>query len=221
MLNAISLVVPFLLISVLGMSIYSIVTSPPAIGETSVLNDGGGLIGNFFFAAILYVSYNTIISIAVLGPLGLEAGERKKIRIGAILGGLGLGLGSVLIYLALAGNVESVRYLEVPMIFIAGRISNIIVILFAVVLIAEIYTTAVGSLYGFVKRISDSEFIKNRPDRRRIENLIVIVATALALLSSRLGFLNLVKYLYPVIGYAGLTLLVSLIIKRVKSRQQT
>jgi uncharacterized membrane protein YkvI len=96
-INSISFIVPFLLVAVIGTSVFSIASSPPDIyaqvGESS-------LITNWFLAAVLYVSYNMILSIAVLGPLGVKSRDKKALRNGAVLGGLGLGIGSIMIYLA-------------------------------------------------------------------------------------------------------------------------
>lgn len=211
-INSISFVVPFLLLAVAGTSIYSIIIAPPDLTAAVVNAGDNGLISNWLLAAFLYVSYNTVISIAVLGPLGVEARHRKAIRNGAILGGIGLGVGSIMIYLALSGHIESIQKLEVPMLFIAGGISSIIQIIYAVILIAEVYTTAVGSLYGFTSRITD---ISKNPRKGRI---IVIAATLIALVASQFGFSNLVKYLYPVVGYGGIVLLICLIYVKIRDR---
>lgn len=212
-INSISFVVPFLLTSVIGISVYSLFTTPPNITEAVMINESG-LITNWLLAAILYTSYNTIIASAVLGPLGVEAKNRKTIRNGAILGGLGLGIGSIMIFLALSGNLSQVGNLEVPMIFIAGRISTVIQLIYAVVLIAEVYTTAVSSLYGFVARIVDFD------DETKKVRILVIVTSVVALLASQLGFSNLVKYLYPLVGYGGVVLLVSLLYSKYKLRKK-
>jgi len=202
-INSISFVVPFMLIAVTGTSIFSIVSTPPQV--TAAAHIEGGLIANWFSAAILYVSYNTIISVAVLGPLGSEAQNVKTVRNGAVLGGLGLGLGSLMIYLALSGNIFEIAELEVPMIYVAGKISPIVQAAYSAVLMAEIYTTAVGSLYGFASRITD---IGKQP----VKSIIIVVgSSAAALLASQFGFANLVKYLYPLSGYGGIFLLTCLI----------
>lgn len=207
-INSISFVVPFLLLAVVGTSIYSIINRPPDF-TASVLNLGeSGLIRNWPIAAVLYVSYNTIVSIALLGPLGAKAENKKAIRNGAILGGLGLGIGSIMIYLALSGYVDEIAGLEVPMIFIAGGITSIIQIVYAIVLTAEVYTTAVGSLYGFVSRITSL----NKSTTK--DRIIVIASTIAALVASQFGFSNLVKYLYPLVGYGGIVLLLTLLYSR-------
>jgi len=211
-INSISYIVPFLLVAVAGTSIYSIVNAPPDMTAVAVNVGDNGLITNWLLAALLYVSYNTVISIAVLGPLGVEARHRKAIRNGAILGGLGLGVGSIMIYLALSGQLENIEKLEVPMLYIAGGISSVVQIIYAVVLIAEVYTTAVGSLYGFASRITD---ISKNPRKGRI---IVIAASLIALVASQFGFSNLVKYLYPAVGYGGIVLLICLVYVKIKQR---
>lgn len=203
-INSISFVVPFLLAAVIGTSVFSIMTTPVDFAHAAINAEESGLINNWLWAAVLYVSYNIILSIAVLGPLGASAQDKKTVRNGAILGGLGLGIGSVMIYLALSVNVSEIAGLEVPMVYVAGKISYLAQIAYSVVLIAEIYTTSVGALYGFTARIID---IQKNPAKGRI---IVAVSTIAALLSSQFGFSNLVKYLYPVVGYCGIILLVSL-----------
>jgi uncharacterized membrane protein YkvI len=205
-INSISFVVPFLLTAVLGISIFSIINYPPDFQFTSSMTGLTSLVNNWLAAAILYVSYNTVVSIAILGPLGNKARDKKSIWYGAVLGGLGLGLGSVMIYMALLGHMADINKLEVPMLFIAGGISPVIQAVYGVVLVAEVYTTAVSSLFGFASRIVD---VKVSTGKIRT---VVVVTTAASLLVSRFGFSNLVKYLYPLVGYCGVILLIALVL---------
>ena len=105
-INSISFVVPFLLLSVTGISLSTVIGNFPALNATAVEAAKSGLVNGWLPAAILYVSYNTVISISVLGPLGAKAKDRKMIRRGSVFGGLGLGLGSLFIYLALSSNLS-------------------------------------------------------------------------------------------------------------------
>ncbi len=201
--NSISAVVPLLLLSVFGISLYALFTTPPNL--TQAIESSGGLVSNWFLSAVLYVAYNTVISIAILGPLGLNARDRRAIKYGAVLGGVGLGFSLLMIYLALSASAPQIAGLEVPMASVAGRISPAVQLIYALVLISEIYTTAVGSLYGFTARFSG---YKKFPLK---ENSLIIVTTAAALLGSQFGFSNLVKYLYPIVGYGGIALLLCLL----------
>ncbi len=207
-ISSISFVVPFLLASVIGVSLFSIFKFPPNFDTTQYIVSSNSLIRNWLWAAILYTSYNTIVSVAVLGPLGTKALNKKALTNGAILGGLGLGIGSIMIYFAVLGNLESVSNLEIPMVYISGQISHFVQIIYALVLIAEVYTTAVGSLYGFTARIIKISSPKSK--------YYIIGTTILAFFASNLGFSNLVKYLYPIIGYGGVLLLISLLYTKYK-----
>lgn len=209
-INSISFVVPFLLVSAVGISVFSLISIPSNLGNIPVAAPASGLIQNWWWAAILYVSYNTLISIAILGPLGANARDKKTIINGAVWGGLGLGTGAVAIYAVLAQNIGNVMQIEIPMLYIAGRISYIVVIAYSIVLLAEVYTTAVGSLYGFAARFTDME----EGNKARI---IVIGATITAFIASQFGFSNLVKYLYPLVGYGGVILLAMLVYSRYRT----
>lgn len=204
-INSISFIVPFTLTGVAVISIFSIVGTPLSIVTAMPIIGDNRLLPNWILAAILYVSYNIILSIAVLGPLGSEAQDIKSIRNGVILGGLGLGLGSLMIYLTLSGNIWRIAHVEIPMMYIAGKISRKMQYIYAAVLVAEIYTTAVGSFYGFTSRIIN---LKKNTTR---SGIIVVAFAAIALIASQLGFSNLVKYLYPIEGCAGILLLISLL----------
>ena len=61
-----------------------------------------------------------------------------------------------MIHIALSGHIANIETLEVPMIHIAkNTISPTLQAIYSIVLIAEIYTTAVSSLYGFTARVID------------------------------------------------------------------
>lgn len=202
-INSISFVVPFLLISTIGISIASFYNLPSAIPSTVVQTHVvGPLMQNWWWSALLYTSYNIILSVAILGPLGAHAKDLRSIKRGAILGGLGLGIGALAIFLAIFRNASHLLTVEIPMIYIASQLSLSIQFLYSIVLLAEIYTTAAGSLYGFVARMTQ----ENNTHKSRF----VILIALLAVLASQLGFSRLVKYLYPLIGYSGLIFLICL-----------
>mgnify|MGYP000990777376 FL=1 len=110
------MLVPFLLAAVVGTGLFSIISRTPDIDIAAAVMGESSLMTNWLVSAVLYVSYNIIISTAVLSPLGSEAQDIRAVRNGAVLGGLGLGLGAVMIYFALSCSISEVTDLEVPMI---------------------------------------------------------------------------------------------------------
>ncbi len=222
-INSISIVVPFLILSAIGVSIASLLMASK-VNPMPVSLPQPGFLRNWLWSAIIYTSYNSVTAIAILGPLGYEAGNKRLIKNGAILGGLGLGLGAVAIYLALRVNGDIIRDVEVPMIIVAGRISPIVRGIYGVVLLAEIYTTAVGNLYGFAARLCGDAIQKlpsgsqgNLASNKKRASLIITGSTFVAFCASLAGFSNLVKYLYPAVGYCGVITLICLVYHRYKA----
>ncbi|WP_066632535.1 YkvI family membrane protein [Desulfolucanica intricata] len=210
-INSISYVVPVLLLSVLGLSIATFITTPinfSAVSEWAQATRPP--VPYWPLSAIVYVSYNLVLGVAVLAPLGRVAQDPKILRKGAIYGGLGLGIGALAINLTLLANVPAVSGYEIPMVYVAARFSPLIQAAYSIVLLAEIYTTAVGSLYGFVERITD----QGKPTFK----WLVIGSSVVAFGASQLGFSTLVRTLYPAVGFAGLLMLAGLAYGYVKER---
>lgn len=165
---------------------------------------------HWLLAALLYVAYNLILAVAVLAPLGATVSDPSVRRQGGILGGLGLGLLALLIKLALGSHLPEIGRSEVPLLFIAQSYAPSFQVIYALVLWAEIYTTAIGSLYGFASRLSLL--------RRWDYPLMVLGSAALAAWGSQAGFSRLVSLLYPLYGYASLVFLGSLGLSLLRQR---
>lgn len=208
-INAISFVVPLLLVSVLGICIATLTSRPLELTAISQWVDPGRAPVPFWpFSAIIYVSYNLVMGVAVLAPLGRLAESPKALQKGALYGGLGLGIGALAINAALLANFPLVSNYEVPMVYIASLFSPAAQFGYSIVLLAEIFTTAVGGLYGFAVRISD----QGKPAYR----WIVIASSLCALIASQFGFSKLVGTLFPAAGFAGLLMLGGLLLGYVK-----
>lgn len=201
-IKSISFIVPFLITSVMTVGISVIVQSGLAGAFAAQPMVARAAVGNWLLAALLYVSYNLILAVAVLAPLGKEANSERTVKQGAVWGGLGLGLGAMVIVTALLITLPQASRFEVPMIFLAGVISPVVRMLYSGVLFAEVYTTAVGSLYGFVARFFPTTSNKGR--------WLAAGAGAGAFVMSRFGFVNLISYLLPAVGFAGFILLAGL-----------
>lgn len=201
---SISFMVPLLLVAVFGVAIYTIaVDYSPLLAALRYYSEPQKAPVSFWFlTAVLYVSYNLVLAVAILAPLG-SMSSPDKLKKGAVLGGIGLGIGAAVINLAILTHAAKASAYEVPMIFVAGTVSPAVRIIYTVVLLTEVYTTAVASLYGFVARLSK----QGTPRYRGITVAAGIAAFSLA----QFGFSNLVGTLYPAVGFAGLLMLGSLV----------
>jgi uncharacterized membrane protein YkvI len=201
---AISYVVPVLLLSVLGISVATLVATPIDLTAINRWAEPSSAPVPFWpLSAVNYVSYNLVVGVAVLAPLGRHVKDTGVLRKGALYGGIGLGIGALAINLTLLANIPTITGYEIPMLYIAAGFSPLIQIIYSIVLLAEIFTTAVGSLYGFAGRIigQDNPLFK----------WLVLGTGVLAFGAGQFGFTTLVRILYPAVGYAGLLMLGGLV----------
>ena len=157
---------------------------------------------NWFVSAWLYVAYNLILSISVLAPLGAAVASRRRRLAGAVLGGLCLGLLALAIKLAVAAHLPEVGRYQVPMLFLARHYAPPVQYTYALVLWAEIYTTACAGAFGVARRLTDAT---GWPYSATVSGAVLF-----AVFGSGLGFARLVSTLYPAFGYVSVVLLVLL-----------
>lgn len=201
-IDAISVVVPFLIIAVLGVGFYVFFSAPPGLSWSAPAN---AALPGWPLSGLAYVSYNLTLAVPILAPMGSLAAP-PTLKKGAFLGALGLGLSALAILLAIISEAPAVTKAEIPMLAIAAKVSPAVRRLYAFILVAEVYTTAIGSLYGFVSRLAS-------PRRPLFKALAVFVAAA-AFLAGHLGFAQIVATVYPAMGIAGFLFLFLLIKKR-------
>lgn len=209
-IRAIAFVVPFLLITLFGIAVSSILLNPITPQKISILHSlESPLSANWIFAGLLYVSYNMLLAVAILSPLGVEAQNKRNLLLGSILGGLGLGAGILAINLAILSRVPEILPFQVPMLFLAKDLNPLFSFAFGLILLLEIYTTAVSVLYGFVARIAYNNI------QRFFSALLASVG---ALFAAQLGFSRVISAVYPLIGSVGIFFLISILWTQFRER---
>lgn len=158
---------------------------------------------NWLLSALLYVSYNLILALAVLAPLGRQAKGRSALIIGSLLGGGVLGLLALAIKTALVLHLEQVTRAEIPMLYVAGFETPALRLAYVALLWAEIYSTAISGLFGLTSRLRESIGLPPAAT--------VWVVAAAAFLGSFSNFGALIGLLYPLFGYLGLILIAALL----------
>ncbi|MGI6643536.1 MAG: hypothetical protein ACOX3V_06030 [Bacillota bacterium] len=198
--TAVSAIVPLLIVGVMAVSIgvlrlKGLTLATPPTGWAP-------LVGSWPLSGITYVSYNLIMASPILAALGTTLNDRREVFASALMGSFGLGLALLLVYLAIVSSFPEVLVHEVPLARLASEIHHLGGRLYALVFLAEVYTTAVANLYGFVARLSS-------PGTPGFAGLAVATVLVSAWASSA-GFSNLVKTIYPLVGWTGSLFLVTL-----------
>ncbi|MDI6601863.1 MAG: hypothetical protein QME46_08795 [Thermoanaerobacteraceae bacterium] len=212
-INAISAVVPVLILGVFFTGGYTLLTNPGSSLVRSMALSTEPIIQNPWLSGIVYASYNLVMAVAILAPLGKEVPNRNRLFNGALWGGISLGVSAIIIQMTLLLNMPSVSNYEIPMLYVTSRISPVFTIVYSLILISEIYSTALGGLYGFVARFTDTK------GPQYVTYLVITIIVAIV--CSQLGFSNMVRYLYSVVGIAGLILLGGLTFTAVTGKLST
>ena len=132
-------------------------------------------------------------SVAILAPLGRYVTEKQARR--------GIALGTALLFLiasffltALNRNPSAVLA-ELPMLAVAGRMSPILELFFAILLLLAMFGTSLSCFTTGINHLADcAAFVRQR------RTLCVFIISFLAWMGSLFGFGNLIDYLYPVFG---------------------
>ena len=110
------------------------------------------------------------------------------------------GLAILCMNLGLLVNIESVYDKAVPSLVLADNIHRAVGVVFSVILICGIYTTAVPMLWGVT-----SQFAQEKTKKFM---LVALVLTVIAFFLGMTDFKVLVNTIYPFSGYMGIILMV-------------
>lgn len=187
-----SLLVPVLCIGAVILGSYVLVFRDVSVFSTASINI---LPKNWFTSAVVYVSYNMMTVMVVLISLRKMTTNRTVARCAGMLGGLGLGIVGLCIGGCTLMYYENIRHLEIPMLGILIDYPGVFQILYLVVLILAMYTTAIANGYGVIENLTQKSPM----------NKIVVIMTMslLGLLGAKIGFSHIVANIFPLFGYIG------------------
>ena len=163
--------------------------------------------GNWFAASASYVGFCMLWLAAFLAAMGRQSNSVKEGVSGTISGALGFSIGAVVLMLGFLAHMNEVAFADIPSLILAKEIWAPIASVFALVIMAGIFTTSVPLLWSVSARYSQEGTNKFR--------ILTIALAALALfVAFSLPFKQVVNIIYGINGYVGALLLVIMITKR-------
>ncbi|MBU4534127.1 MAG: hypothetical protein KJ650_10960 [Firmicutes bacterium] len=162
------------------------------------------VVGSWLVSAFLYVSYNMVVPVAVLSSLGCHLNRQQAIR-GAVAGGLALGVAASIVTLAVVTFFSDLALYEVPMLFLAGIVHPAVRTIISVVIWMAVFTTAIANAHGLASRWA-------LPGTTRYR-VVGVSATLLVVPLAFIDFSFLIGFFYPLFGYAGLILILALLVR--------
>lgn len=161
---------------------------------------------SWYTAAVVYISYNMLGGVPILSNSTYRAKTYKTALIGAIIGGLLLGLSALIMNLAMLTDLGLSSVSVLPILALSDKMSPVIVWVYAILLLFAVYSSATSNFYGFTTKIKDSSKKK----------MIIIAAAAIGFLLSLIGFTNIIAFVFPLEGYFGIIFLICLTINYIR-----
>lgn len=155
-------------------------------------------------SSILYASYNSITLIPILISLKNKINKKKESAIITFCVTIIMLLLSIIIFLLINTFIKDIYQVEIPIVYIASMLGKGFKHIYGIVILMAIFTTAIGSGYGFLSNIT-----KNR----KTYLIYAACICAVSILIGQLGFSNLINLLYPIFGYLGIIQIIFLIIR--------
>lgn len=147
-----------------------------------------------------YASYNIILCIGVLAPLGNSIRDKSVAKWGGYMGGALIGIMLIMTNYCLLTYIPDIHMDEMPLLSVAKLIHPLIGNIYLFVLWGAMFTTLIANLFSIISIIESK-----LPSY--LHDIAFIFAVVVFVLLSRLGFSNIVSFLYPILGVMGLVFL--------------
>lgn len=197
------IIVPLMFLATLAIAAFSL-TVQPAWGGIEAP-------GAYWVAAALqFSSYNIILAIPVLVSISNQYPCQPILRRGGWLGCLCLGMMTAFIYGAIRFRLDSLRFTAFPMVELAKMWGKPVFLGYIFIIWGEMLTTLLANAYGLGKRVMA---LTGWPFQR-----IIWILAGLGIAIAQVGFVNLIRSVYPIYGYLSMALLCLMLVKPVPSR---
>ncbi len=150
---------------------------------------------NYILSAIIYASYNSILLIPVLITLKKYINTKKQILFISLISTIIVILLATIIFLILIRVDVDITKLEMPAVYVVSNIFKFLEIIYGFIILGSIFTTSISLGASFLQNVS-----KNKRSYTQIAAIMCITS----ILTSQIGFSNLINLLYPIFGYLGL-----------------
>ncbi len=164
---------------------------------------------NWIISSIIYTSYNLILLIPVLISLRKQITSFKHIKHIAIFSSIIMVILSIMIFMLMTNeNILNLQKQEMPTVYIISRKFFQYRNLYAFIILASIFTTAISVGIGFLQNVS-----KNKKSYTQF----VIFMCITSLFITRFGFSKILNFGYPIFGYIGIIQILLILMKNLKN----
>lgn len=150
---------------------------------------------NWLISSIVYCSYNSILLIPTLIALKDYYKSKKAITLISIIATIIVIILSLTLFFILARVDVDINNLQMPAVYVITNLFPKLKVIYGIIILASIFTTAMSLGASFLQNVSK--------DKKGYAQIALIMCIT-GVLTSQIGFSNLVNLLYPIFGYLGI-----------------
>jgi len=197
--------VPVLMLMIIFVSAAVIIQSGGITTAESVFT-ASPFAGTWYLGSLLYLSYNLLVIIPIVSTASIRAKNKKHAYAGSLLGGAFLGLLAFLLLSAMITDMYFSNAMDMPMLALSERLSPLANIVYLCALAFAVYTSATINYYGVTVKLIKGGYRKTK--------IILVALAGFAL--SLVGFSYIIAYVFPIIGYLGISIIIMLTVNYMK-----
>lgn len=196
-MNAILTINTFVVPMMIGFTVFLVVETlrhPSSVHWLTAPNESSPWAA--WLSPFLYAAFNLSMSQAVLVPLGASIGNKKILRRGAWIGGIGIGVLLLAGHVAMATRMPGIMQFELPMAGIARELGAWLHWIYIFLIFMEIFTTLVADIFGLTLQLEERTGAS--------QWMLTAMLLLLCFLVGQFGFGPLLDNLYPMFGLLSL-----------------
>ena len=209
-LVALGSVTPALIIIVMIIAAVSLTNPSVPMSEVGTYTDITKTpTGIWWLEAITYSGIVLAMAFSILSIVGSQS-TMKVAKRGGLYGGIILLVLMMLMNGGLLAKIDVTSVADLPTLILAAEIHPLLALALTIVMLLIIYNTAVGMLYPFLTRFWTPYSGKYK--------IALVTSVIVGYFLSLVGFVDLVNFFYPILGYLGIAIAVLLSALWVKSK---
>ena len=115
---------------------------------------------SWFMSGVLYALWNIVMCLPFMSAMGSKAQNKTEVVTGTILGNVLFTIGTLFLVLAEGSQIDIVGEMSIPALTMAQELSPIFGVIYAIILILAIFTTAVPLMWSVSARLAKEKTVK-------------------------------------------------------------
>ncbi|MBC2681529.1 hypothetical protein GSS87_03815 [Corynebacterium sp. 4HC-13] len=210
--SVISFLTPLIIVAVIVAFVYTMMNLPSdVVPLNDVAQQQDSPVSPWLLSAINYNGLALMLGVSMCLVIGGNYSNPREVGLGGLGGGLLYTAMLLMAAVTLLLNMDEVATSDVPMLQLFESMHPVMASIMVWIIFAMIYNTCIGMFYALGKRLT-----VNNPRRY---TPVFLVTCLVGYAVSFVGFETLMTYVYPVIGYVGIVMVLTLTFWWVKHRK--